>query len=97
MIIIGVELEVLPPPATIWGWTGVVPRDSEEAKGLSVRFCMLFEYVRRGLRLSNYSFTASITGSKRCKGGLVGSAVWFSIVSISNGAILSTVYVDGSW
>ena len=95
-IIIGVELEVLPPSATIWRCTSVVPRAFEEAKKSSVGFCMLFQYVKRGLRLSNDSFTASITGSERCKGRLAGSTVWFSIVSISNGARLSIISVDGS-
>ena len=76
-IVIGVELEVLPPPTTIWDCTSVDPRDSEEAKWLSVGFCMLFEYVKRGLRLSNDLLTAGITGSEIFKSGLTGSTVWF--------------------
>ena len=74
----------------------MVPRASEEDKGLSVRFCMFFGYVKRGLRLSNDSFTESITGFEICNSGLAGSAVWFSIVSMSNGARLSIVFVNGS-
>ena len=73
----------------------MVPRAFEESKGLSVGFCMLFGYVKRGLRLSNVSFNTSITGSKRCKGGLSRSTEWFFIISISNGARLSTVSIDG--
>ena len=56
---------------------------------------MLFEYVKRGFILSNDLFTASITTFERFKGGLVGSTVWFSNVSISNGARSSTVSIDG--
>ena len=41
------------------------------------------------------SFTTSITGCERWNSGLVGTDVWFSIVSISNGGILSTVSIDG--
>ena len=74
----------------------MVPRASEEAKGQSVGVFMLFEYVKRGLRLSNDSFTTSITGSELFRGVLAGSTIWFSIVSISNGARLSIDYVDGS-
>ena len=74
----------------------MVPRAYEEGKWLSVGFFMLFEYVKRGLRLSNDLLTASITGSERFKDGLAGSAVWFSNVSISNRARLSIVFVDDS-
>ena len=57
---------------------------------------MLFEYVKRGLRLSNDSFTTSIAWYEILRGGLAGSTVWFSIISISNGARLSIVYVNVS-
>ena len=55
---------------------------------------MLLKYVKRGLMLFNDSIISSITGSERFKGGLAGSIVWFSIVSISNGARLSSISVD---
>ena len=73
----------------------MVPRASEEAKGLSVKFYMLVEYVKRGLSLSSDLFTTSITGSEIFRGGLAGSTIWFSIVSISNGVRLLSVYVSG--
>ena len=71
-IFVRVKLKVLPPLATIWGWTYVVPGASKEAKGLIFGFCMLFGYVKRGLRLSNDSFTSSITRSERCNRGFLG-------------------------
>ena len=74
----------------------MVLRASKESKGLSGRFCMLFGYVKRGLRLSKDSFTTSISGYEICNGGLAGSNVWFSIVSMSKGVILSIIYVIGS-
>ena len=74
----------------------MVLRASKESKGLSVGFCMLFGYVKRGLRLSNDLLTTSITGSERCNGVLEGSDVFFSIVSMSKGVILSIIYVIGS-
>ena len=94
-ITIGVQMEVLPPLAIVWGYTRMVPRVSEEDKGLIVGFCMLLKYVKRGLMLSNDSLTTSITGSEIFKGGLAGSTIWFSNVSISNGARLSTISIDG--
>ena len=94
-ISIGVKMEVLPPLAIVWGCTRMVPRDSEEDKGLIVGFCMLLKYVKKGSMLSNDSLTTSITGSEIFKGGLAGSTVWFSNDSISNGARLSTVSIDG--
>ena len=91
-----VQIGRLPLPTTIWGCTSVVPRAYEEGKWLSVGFFMLFEYVKRGLRLSNDLLISSITGFERFKGGLARSTVWFSIVSILNGARLSIVSIDGS-
>ena len=73
----------------------MVPISSKEYKVLSVGFYMLLKFVKRGLMLSNDSLTTSITGYEIIKDGLAGTTVWFSNVSISNGVILSTVYVDG--
>ena len=56
---------------------------------------MLLKYVKRGSMLSNDLLTTSITRSEIFKGGLARSTVWFSNVSISNGARLSTVSIDG--
>ena len=74
----------------------MVPRAPSEATGLNVGFCILFKYVKGGLRLAKKSFTASIIGSKRLKDGLSRSFVWFSIVSISTGTRLSIVSVNVS-
>ena len=74
----------------------MVPGAPSEAKGLNVEFFILFEYVKRGLRLAKDSFTASITSSEILKYGLAGSVVRFCIVSISTRVRLSTASVNVS-
>ena len=54
-ISIGVEMEVLPPLAIVWGCMGMVHRASEEAKGLSVGFCKICEKNVNVIQLFAYN------------------------------------------